>query len=240
LIRIVEETGSTNADLIERLNAGDRIAEGDWLVARRQTAGRGRQGREWFDGSGNFLGSSVVHPAPSDPPAHTLALASGLAVYEALLTWCPDPAQLSLKWPNDVLLGHAKISGILLEAVGGTSAQSIVIGIGVNLAVAPQLPDRKTIALAQVTKPPSIEVFAERLAHCLDLELQRWREFGLDLLVRRWCDCAHPLGTPLAVHDGDAGVVKGTFGGLSGEGSLLLRLADGQTRAIHAGDVSLD
>lgn len=240
MIRIIEETGSTNADLIERLRAGEHIAEGDWLVARRQTAGRGRQGREWLDGSGNFLGSSVVHRAPGDPPAPTLALASGLAVYEALLPWCPDPARLMLKWPNDVLLGHAKISGILLEAVGHGTRQSIVIGIGVNLAVAPQLPDRETIALAQVTKPPALEAFAERLAHCLDGELQRWREFGLDLLIRRWCACAHPLGTPLAVHDGDAGVIRGTFGGLSDEGSLLLRLADGQTRAIHAGDVSLD
>lgn len=240
MIQIIEETGSTNADLVERLSAGERIAEGDWLVARRQSTGRGRQGRAWLDGSGNFLGSSVVHRAPGDPPAPSLALASGLAVYEALLPWCPDPARLMLKWPNDVLLGQAKISGILLEGVGHGPRQSIVIGIGVNLAVAPQLPDRETIALAQVTKPPELEAFAEQLAHCLDGELLRWREFGLELLIRRWCACAHPLGTPLAVHDGDAGMIRGTFGGLSPDGSLLLRLADGQTRAIHAGDVSLD
>lgn len=236
MIHILEETGSTNADLLARLRAGESLAEGDWLVAKRQSAGRGRHGRHWHDGLGNFMGSTLVHRSDRDPPAHTLALASGLAVYEALLGWCPDPAQLMLKWPNDVLLGSAKVSGILLETLGS----DVVIGIGVNLASAPQIESRETIALAQVTKPPTLEDFAESLAQCLDLELQRWREFGPELLTRRWCASAHPLGTQLAVGDGDAGMLRGSFAGLSEQGALLLRLADGQTRAIHAGDVMLD
>jgi BirA family biotin operon repressor/biotin-[acetyl-CoA-carboxylase] ligase len=236
VIRIVEETGSTNADLLDRLKAGEHVAQGDWLVARRQSAGRGRQGRDWFDGAGNFMGSTVVHRAESDPPAHTLALVSGLAVYEALVPSCPNPSQLMLKWPNDLLLSRAKLCGILLEA----ASNAIVIGVGINLARAPNIEGRETIALSEIAKPPGLEEFAKQLAHSFDAELERWRSFGLEPLLRRWSVAAHPIGTPIKVHDSDGSLLAGEFSGLSPEGSLLLRLANGETRAIHAGDVMLD
>ena len=143
MIQTVAETGSTNADLAARLRSGERVGEGDWLVADRQVAGRGRQGRPWSDGAGNFMGSTVVRPGPSDPPAHTLTLAVALAAYETVLPLLADPRALSIKWPNDLLLNGAKLSGILLEREG----DAVVIGIGVNLAQAPELPDRPTIAL---------------------------------------------------------------------------------------------
>ncbi|HAU22131.1 MAG TPA: biotin--[acetyl-CoA-carboxylase] ligase, partial [Erythrobacter sp.] len=233
MIEFLEETGSTNSDLLDRIKSGERVAEGDWLVARRQTAGRGRQRREWFDGEGNFMGSTVVHYTDRDPPAHTLALASGLVVYEAILPLCPDPAQLMLKWPNDVLLNLAKLCGILLETAGN----AIVIGMGVNLAKAPQIQGRATIALSEVTKAPQADEFAEELADCFSAELERWRSYGVDPLLRRWCTAAHPQGTPLKVHDSDGSAIAGQFDGLSEDGSLMLRLDNGETRAINAGDV---
>lgn len=236
MITFVEQTGSTNADLLARIGAGEHLREGEWLVARRQSAGRGRQGRKWFDGAGNFMGSTVVCPGPGDPPQATLALVSGLAVYEALLPLCPDPAQLVLKWPNDVLVGTAKLAGILLESTTGR----VVIGCGVNLRQAPQLSDRKTIALAEFARPPELEDFAETLARSFDAELERWRHHGLDLLLRRWQAAAHPLGAKLSVHDGEGATVEGSFAGLDRDGRLLLRLADGKTHAIHAGDVVIE
>ena len=123
--------------------AGERIAEGHWLVADRQSAGRGRQGREWFDGFGNFMGSTVVHLRAGDPLAPTLALVAGLAAYQAVLPHCPDPVPLRLKWPNDLMFAGAKLAGILLEREG----DSVIVGIGVNLAIAPQVPGRETLAL---------------------------------------------------------------------------------------------
>ena len=89
MIRTVAQTGSTNADLAARLAAGDVVPEGDWLVADRQTAGRGRQGRPWSDGAGNFMGSTVVHPGPGDPPVPTLALVAGLGVAALLQDFRP-------------------------------------------------------------------------------------------------------------------------------------------------------
>ncbi|HNJ48148.1 MAG TPA: biotin--[acetyl-CoA-carboxylase] ligase, partial [Novosphingobium sp.] len=102
MIRFIPETGSTNADLAARLSAGEAVPEGEWLVADRQSAGRGRQGRTWFDGMGNFMGSTVVRPGPGDPPISTLALVAGLAVHETVAPLIPPPQRAMLKWPNDV------------------------------------------------------------------------------------------------------------------------------------------
>ena len=235
MIETVAETGSTNADLLQRLAAGERVGEGDWLVADRQSAGRGRQGRDWFDGSGNFMGSTVVRTGPQDPPAHSLSLVAGLAVYESVQPYCPTPSTLMLKWPNDVLLGAAKLCGILLER----AQDAVVIGIGVNLASAPIVPDRETIALSTVGPAPDRDSFAQALAATLDRELERWRTFGLDPLLRRWQAVGTPVGTSLRVHEPDGSTIGGQFAGLDPHGTLLLRLEDGAVRAIHAGDVLL-
>lgn len=233
MIRTVPETGSTNVDLLSALRNGERVVEGDWLVADRQSAGRGRQGREWFDGTGNFMGSTVVRLVPGDPPAAGFALAAGLAVYEAVIPLLPDPAALRLKWPNDLTFAGAKLAGILLEREG----DALVVGIGVNLAKAPSIEGRATLALAELVPVPDRDLFAATLASSFALELRRWRDYGLGPLVRRWQAAAHPIGTPLTIRPPGEVSVAGTFDGLSDEGALRLRLADGAYRVIHAGDV---
>ena len=233
MIRTVPDTGSTNADVLAALRAGERVPEGDWLGADRQTAGRGRQGRTWFDGAGNYMGSTVVRFAPGDPPPASLALAVGLAVYEAVLPLLPDPAALRLKWPNDVTYAGAKLAGILLEREGDT----LVVGIGVNLAQAPRIDGRETIALADLVPTPDRDLFAGALAMSFATELARWRNYGLDPLARRWQAAAHPSGTPLTVVPPGEPPLTGTFDGLTDDGALRLRLADGESRVMHAGDV---
>ncbi|MDP3906044.1 biotin--[acetyl-CoA-carboxylase] ligase [Novosphingobium sp.] len=234
-LEVLPETGSTNADLAARIAAGDRVAEGHWLIANRQTAGRGRQGRVWFDGAGNFMGSTVVERRAGDPPPGTLALVAGLAVHEAVGALIPPPHRPELKWPNDVMIGGAKLCGILLEAAG----TGVIVGIGVNLAAAPELADRATIALAQFGPAPDRDLFAATLARQFDVEVERWRTFGLEPLVRRWLLAGHPQGTPLLVGEPGEDLLRGTFAGLGTDGALQLRLADGTTRAIHAGEVRL-
>ncbi|MBW8753304.1 MAG: biotin--[acetyl-CoA-carboxylase] ligase [Sphingomonadales bacterium] len=232
MIQYLAETGSTSADLAARLRSGEWVPEGHWLVADRQTAGRGRQGREWLGGAGNFMGSTLVHSRFGDPDPSSLALVTGLAVHEAVTMRQLNGNEVSLKWPNDLMIGSAKLAGILLERV----ADSVVIGVGVNLVSAPNLPDRETVALAA----PGRDAFAADLARLFDLELDRWRSFGLAPIIARWLAAAHPLGTPLSIGEPDEASLKGSFAGLSEEGALLLRLADGQTRVIHAGEVRLD
>lgn len=234
-LEFIAATGSTNADLLARLRSGEHVREGHWLIADRQTAGRGRQGRVWLDGSGNFMGSTVVQLHPGDPPPPSLSFVAALALYEAVLPRLTDPRALMLKWPNDLLLAGAKLAGILLER----EANQAVIGIGVNLAAAPLVAGRVTDALSAHGPAPARDAFARDLAASLDSELERWRSYGLEPLLRRWQAAAHPPGTALLLHDGAGAPLKGTFAGLESDGALRLRLADGSIRAIRAGDVMI-
>lgn len=231
MIRFVPETGSTNADL---LALGADWREGDWLVARRQSAGRGRAGRQWEDGAGNFMGSTVAALNPGDPPPQTLALVAGLAAWDAVAAVAPG-VNIRLKWPNDLLLGQAKLGGILLERAGDI----VVIGIGVNLARAPQVPGRVTAALGEHSVAIAAEDFAEILADRFAAHLAAWRGGEWPRQRDLWRARAHPEGTPLEVRDRDGGRIAGAFAGLGADGAALLRLADGSTRPIHAGDVEL-
>ncbi|MEO1221327.1 MAG: biotin--[acetyl-CoA-carboxylase] ligase [Pseudomonadota bacterium] len=235
-IKVVEETGSTNADLVSALGSGEMLNEGDWLVAKRQTAGKGRQGREWFDGSGNFMGSCVVSLQSGDPPPASLSFVAAMAVYDAAARVLPNTSKLRLKWPNDVMLDGGKLSGILLELVG----QSIVTGIGVNLAKAPVLPDRKTSALCDLAGPVEPTSFAETLAASFAHWLGQWREQGLNALLSRFLERSiHASGSSVTVHDTDGTYITGTFAGLEeSDGALRLRLADGSERVIRAGDIA--
>lgn len=232
MLEVVLETGSTNADLAARLAQGDYVAEGAWLIADRQTAGRGRLGRDWRGGAGNFMGSTVVHLRGGDPSPETLALVAGLALHEVINPKLPEPAVL--KWPNDLLVGGAKLAGILLERAG----EAVVVGIGVNLTQAPQVEGRATTSLADLGAPSDRNHFAADLARQFAIDLDRWRSFGLGPIVSRWLAAGHPVGTPLEADDQGAHL-SGTFAGLTDGGVLQLRLADGTVRAIHAGEVRI-
>lgn len=235
LIEIQPETPSTNAELIRRLRSGVYVPEGHWLITDRQTQGRGRQGRAWSDGAGNFMGSTVVRLGHGDPNPASLALITGLAVHEAVGSRLPPGHRPMLKWPNDLLVGAAKLAGILLERERDT----VVVGIGVNLAVRPVIEGREAIAIAELDAVPDRDAFTADLARQFALELERWRSFGLGPIVARWIAAAHPVGTPLCVRTPGEEPFSGTFAGLGADGALQLRLGDGTTRTVHAGDVDL-
>jgi BirA family biotin operon repressor/biotin-[acetyl-CoA-carboxylase] ligase len=235
-ILTVAETGSTNADLIALARAGSG-EDGLWLRAERQTAGKGRQGRAWESPGGNLYASTLVRLAPGDPPAPTLALAAAVALEEVIRAVLP-PARarhLALKWPNDLLLAGAKMSGILLERAD----EWVVIGIGVNVAHHPALSDRLTTSLVEEGAAIDAATLLDRLAEMLAAWLHHWRHDGLPPVVARWRERAHPPGTPLVARLPDGEEVAGTFETLDATGALVLRLADGAHRAIHAGDVFL-
>lgn len=201
-------------------------------MARAQDGGRGRQGREWRSPTGNFHGSTVVALQPGDPVASSLALTAGLALIRAVEAAAPATG-LTLKWPNDVLLGRGKLGGILLERAG----DRVIAGFGLNLSSAPALPDRETAALSSVALV-SPEAFAPLLAAAFARELERWRT-DLPGLMGLWLESAHPIGTPLTVHASADERLEGIFEGLEPDGALRLGLASGEHRVIRAADVSL-
>jgi BirA family biotin operon repressor/biotin-[acetyl-CoA-carboxylase] ligase len=232
-IRTIPETGSTNADML--LLASHGAEEGLWLRAERQTAGRGRLGRAWSAPAGNFAGSTIVRLRPSDPPAATLALVAAVALHDALGVALRGQARAILKWPNDVSIDGAKLSGILLERSG----DAVIVGIGVNLAHHPDLPDRPTTSLAAYGLTVDPATFADVLAEAFARWLGRWRGEGLSAVRAAWLAAAHPVGTALTARLPDGSAVDGLFDGLDAEGALILRLASGVRHVIHAGDVFL-
>jgi|SRR6185369_3586416 len=227
-IRIVERTGSTNADLISDKDA----VEGDWLVALEQESGKGRQGRAWVSAKGNFAGSTLVQLQGNDPPPQTLSLAAGLALAEAIDVAVPAQP-LMLKWPNDVMVLGKKVAGILLERSG----DRVAVGFGVNLASAPVLKDRQATSLGGDVMP---EAFAPLLAGSFARMLELWRSTESSALVRAWEQRAHLPGTLLTVHAGKDETLTGRFAGLEPDGALRLKLEDGSIEVVRAGDVDLN
>lgn len=212
-------------------------AEGFWLRADHQTKGRGRQGRAWQSPSGNLFASTLVRLREDDKAPATLALVASLALHDAISRFLPAEHRehLSLKWPNDLLLDGAKLSGILLEREG----DAIVIGIGVNLANHPDNLDRLATSLATQAIPPSPDIFLRELAECFSRSLARWRDDELHAIREAWLSKAHPPGARLTVHDPSGARLEGSFDGLTEDGALRLRLADGSVHVMHAGDVFL-
>lgn len=166
-----------------------------------------------------------------DPPPASLALVAGIAMHEALSAF---DAPLAIKWPNDILAGDAKLAGTLLER----HDDAIVIGIGANLAHAPELPDRPATSLAVLAgAAPDPETVLRVLADAFARQLASWRTVGLVGTVAEWGTRAHPRGTALAVYLPDGERLDGLFDGLTPDGALRLRLADGGARVIHAADI---
>ncbi len=213
------------------LLADRQAVEGDWLVALRQDQGRGRHGRLWETLDGNFFGSTVVTLRDTDPPAPALALAAGLALIEAVEVAAPG-LSLSLKWPNDLMLGDAKLAGILLER----SSDRVVAGFGVNLAAAPELAGRNTASLGGNISP---QAFAPLIAASVARLIAAWRGADPAAFAQAWLKRAHPLGTALEVHSTPGERVAGRFDGIEADGAMRLRLAGGSVELIRAGDVSL-
>ncbi|QJB68090.1 biotin--[acetyl-CoA-carboxylase] ligase [Parasphingorhabdus halotolerans] len=214
--------------------AANGLAEGFWLRAEKQTGGKGRLGRKWESPEGNLYCSTLVHTKPDDPPATSLSFVSSLAVFDAIKICLPD-AELELKWPNDILLTGHKLCGILLER----SENRVIIGIGVNVAVVPEVEGRVVTSLHQagvnsaLTAADFLELLAARFAH----RLETWRSAGLRKTLDNWEKLAHGIGSPLSVTIDKDNRIEGQYAGLSDAGALRLRKPDGTLIDIHAGDV---
>ena len=210
--------------------AAQGAGEGLWLRAVEQTAGRGRLGRAWVSPPGNLHASTIVRLRPGDPPPATLAMVASVALDEVLRAYGAAPW---IKWPNDLFVGDAKLTGILLERGG----DAVVVGIGANLAHHPDGLDRAVTSLpAQGLAAPDPDLFLRDLAEAFARWVAVWRS-GLEPVRRRWLERAHPPGTALSVRLPDQAPIDGLFDGLDADGALRLRLASGEVQVIHAGDV---
>jgi BirA family transcriptional regulator, biotin operon repressor / biotin---[acetyl-CoA-carboxylase] ligase len=173
---------------------------------------------------------------PTDPPAPTLAFVAAVAVYKAIKISTPTVG-LQIKWPNDLLsLGGEKLCGMLLER----KDDAIIVGIGANLVHAPQGTGRAVTSIAGLGATPMLpQPFVELLAKIFTDQLVIWRTYGAEAIFNAWKDRAHPVGTAITAQLPGGEQLIGSYDGLTSEGALMLRLADGEIRAIHAADVFL-
>jgi BirA family biotin operon repressor/biotin-[acetyl-CoA-carboxylase] ligase len=226
---VVEEIDSTNAEAFRRIEAGDH---GPGVVlGLSQTGGRGRRGRRWESAKGGLY---FTYYATTMAPLRTLSLVgfvAALAVADVVRD--AGAEMVRLKWPNDVLLDGAKLSGILLEssAMPGGGAW-FALGIGINLAAAPQGLDQATAGLNRAMTP---EEGAQRLMARLVHWGDRLEAEGFEPLRQAWLSQAHGLGEAVNAAAG-AGRVEGAFVDLDADGALLLDTPTGRMR-ITAGEV---
>jgi BirA family biotin operon repressor/biotin-[acetyl-CoA-carboxylase] ligase len=218
------ELTSTSDYCISRAKAGE--PEGLAVFAAQQSAGRGSRGRKWLSPPGNVALSVLLRPHFSPVESSMFALLAGVAVAQAAKALLPSGPKPMLKWPNDVLLDGQKCAGLLIDAAQAQNRIDwLVIGIGINVAYAPDLPDRTTTCLAD----EGAETTAIAVAHAVLGKLSSWLEifnkFGSARIVPAWLSLAHPIGTNIEVKSPHHSA-KGTFAGLSSAGELLLRVED--------------
>lgn len=235
-IEAYDELDSTNAEARRRAEAGE--AGPVWITALRQTAGRGRRGRAWDTATGNLAATLLF--VTDKPPAEAAQVSFIAALAAAdLAEVCLGPGVGRLKWPNDLLIHGRKAAGILVESgARPDGALWLAVGIGINLAHAPQDVERPAAAFAEyMAAPPpapraALDILAARFEHWRAL----WTARGFGPIATAWTERAHGLGAscearlPNQTH-------RGVAEGLDPDGALRLRLDDGAILRITAGDV---
>ena len=227
---------STSEEAKRRALAGDpgRL----WIVGDRQTQGRGRHGRDWRSPVGNFHGSALLVAPCAVAEAPQLGFVAGLAARAAIADL--GVTGVALKWPNDLVVAGAKLSGILLEGWTFAAAPfAVSIGIGVNLAFHPaDLAYPTTDVSALAGRPVGVREFLERLAVRFDERLAVFgRGAGFAAIREQWLAAAAGLGQPMRATT-TAGAREGVFEGLDPRGRLLLRRQDA-IETIESADIAL-
>lgn len=224
-----DEVGSTNAEALRLAEAGAH--EFTLVTARRQTAGRGRRGRSWVSPEGNLFASIVLRPDRPPSVVSQLSFVAALAVGD-LLDRLGVQGDIAFKWPNDVLVDGAKISGILLE--GGVG--HLVAGIGVNLAHHPADAPYPTTSVLAKGGRAGVEEATVTLATAFLAWYRRWLDDGFAPVRDAWLARAAGLGREIrvALHEGK--VDTGIFSALDESGALVLTRA-GTSRKITAGEI---
>ena len=238
-VLLLEQTDSTNAEARRRAEAGETGPL--WIVARRQSEGRGRRGRAWESDAGNLFATLLTTTRKSPAEAAQVTFIAALAVAGLLDAYAPA-SLVTIKWPNDVMLGGDKASGVLVESGAHEGGGLwLAVGIGVNLAHAPKGTERPATALVHhlrgdVLTPPSVETAAAVLAEAFAVWMDRWETLGFQPILDAWQARTPGLNGPAVARLGRE-TVEGRAEGVASDGALKLRLADGSLRLISAGDV---
>ena len=233
---VLDEVDSTMAEAARRAGTLDRPT---WIMARHQTAARGRRGKVWSNPSGNFAATFVMKPGGSPARAALRSFSAANALFEALAMKV-DRDKLAVKWPNDVLLSGGKVAGILLESTGrGGAIEWLSIGFGVNLATVPTdigRTDFPPVSLAgEGGEAVDQDEFLSLLASNFATEERLFQELGFAHIREKWLGRAARLGEVITARTA-TGEVTGQFETVDEAGHLVLMTPEGRV-TIPAADV---
>ncbi len=233
---VLDSVDSTMAEAARR--AAD-INRPTWIVAKTQTAGRGRRGRAWVSPPGNLTATLVFHPQATPAEAAKRSFLAANALYQALSIYVPATS-LSLKWPNDVLLSGGKVAGILLESSGqGPFVDWLSVGIGVNLKHTPEGVKDAAFPPTSVFEETEVDIapmdFLSTLADAYATQEAKLMRLGFDRIRDDWLSKAARLGELITARTGRE-EITGIFDSIDRDGNLVLITGTGP-RAISAADV---
>lgn len=245
IIHWFDEIDSTNEEARRRLD--DATTKPQWFVAKRQSAGRGRRGRQWVSNEGNVFATALFRFEGEAEKASLLSYMTALAVHDTLADYVDGDA-LKFKWPNDIRYKRQKLCGMLLESGRQSDGLWIAAGIGINRLHAPDNVGQKTISIAEIIetsreqhKLPDLKDMVESLAFHYEKRLYEFIHKGFTPKMRQeWLDRAESLGDTITVSQGVAGkpmAVTGKVLDLSDTGELVIETTDQGLIHISSGEI---
>lgn len=237
---LLETIDSTNTEALKQARLG--ADEGLCIVAREQTAGRGRQGRKWrSEKDAGLCYSIVLRPRIDLKLLPLITLMAGVAVYDTMeeLGLRPD-----IKWVNDILINEKKICGILAESTETEKGLAVIVGIGINLEPSNFPPEMADTAIsieecsadsAQAIRPASLaEALTTHITYFYDII---HGENGPARIIKEWRRrSSYFSGKPVRVVLENQSL-EGLTEGLEPNGALRVRRNDGTLEIVQAGDV---
>ena len=237
----LESIDSTNEEIKRRIQDFSKTT---WIIAKRQSKGKGRNGNSWSSGTGNFSGSVILFPTVERSYFHLYGFFVGVALYNTIKKIVKDGVDIRLKWPNDLMIENGKIAGILLESVQAPNSGRIgvIVGVGVNLNSAPNIN-------ADYTKRYNTQCVA-KFTNCKIDQLIFFSKFNDELkelgtfvaendlcsILNFWKPRSYDIGTKIHISDNEGGTKTGTYLGLDEIGGLIVSDNSG-TKKLYSGDI---
>ncbi len=237
----LESVDSTNEEIKRRIL---EFSKPTWIIANKQSKGRGRNGNTWFSNYGNFSGSIIFFPSVERTYFHFYGFLVGVALYNTIKEIVANGVDIRLKWPNDLMIENCKVAGILLESVQESvfSNSGLIVGIGVNLNSSPRLGSNsikryKTECLASFTDNKiNQSIFFSEFNDQLVKLGSEISEKNLCSVLKLWQARSYDKGSKVQVTDNKGKINSGSFLGLDEIGGLILGENTG-IKKIYSGDV---
>ncbi len=237
----LDNVDSTNEEIKRRVQ---ELSKSTWIIAKKQTKGKGRNGNVWFSSDGNFSGSFIFFPTVERSFFHLYGFFVGVALYNTVKKIVIDGVDIRLKWPNDLMIENGKVAGILLESIQAPCSSKIglIVGIGVNLNSHPNLnvDGNRGYNSQSVAKFTNYEICQVNFFKKFNDELKELESYveenDLGSILNLWKPRSYDKGTKIQISDNRGGVSSGKFLGLDEMGGLIVIDHYG-TKKIYSGDV---